>query len=187
MRQSFQSVKKVILRLGFLCLGLLFLFSCSHKISKSRRALPPIIKAHTASQKYNMQLDFMKHHLSGMLIVRRMPDGDIRFLATTYFGLSIFDFSLQGETFKMNSCIEPMRKEKILRLLESDLKNLFLSSKNIRVKKKNRTFEQRISGKSLGKSVFTLSEYSNGEPEQVQIKHPWIRLTIQLNRLKEAE
>lgn len=149
--------------------------------------LPPIIKANTASQKYNMQLDFMKHHLSGMLIVRRMPNEDIRFLATTYFGLSIFDFSLQGETFKVNSCIAPMNKEKILKLLEADLKNLFLNSKKIRVKKKNSTFEQRISGKGFGKSVSILSEYVNGEPEQVQIKHPWIRLTIQLNRLKEAE
>ena len=129
----------------------------------------------------------MKHHLSGMLIVRRMPNEEIRFLATTYFGLSIFDFSLQGETFKVNSCIEPMRKENILKLLENDLKNLFLSSKNIRVKKKSSTFERRISGRGFGKSVFTLSEYLNGEPEQVQIKHPWIRLTIQLNRLKEAE
>ena len=80
-----------------------------------------------------------------------------------------------------------MRKENILKLLENDLKNLFLSSKNIRVKKKSSTFERRISGRGFGKSVFTLSEYLNGEPEQVQIKHPWIRLTIQLNRLKEAE
>lgn len=187
MRLSFQFVSRIALRLSFICITLLLLHSCSHKISKDGATLPPIIKAHAASQKYNMQLDFMKHHLSGMLIVRRMPNEEIRFLATTYFGLSIFDFSLQGETFKVNSCIEPMRKENILKLLENDLKNLFLSSKNIRVKKKSSTFERRISGRGFGKSVFTLSEYLNGEPEQVQIKHPWIRLTIQLDRLKEAE
>lgn len=45
-----------------------------------------------SSQKYNIQLDFMKHHMSGMLIVRRMPDNEIRIVASTYFGLSLFDF-----------------------------------------------------------------------------------------------
>ena len=81
MRLSFQFVSRIALRLSFMCITLLLLHSCSHKISKDGATLPPIIKAHAASQKYNMQLDFMKHHLSGMLIVRRMPNEEIRFLA----------------------------------------------------------------------------------------------------------
>ena len=36
---------------------------------------------------------FHKHHFSGMLIVRQMPDNEIRILGSTYFGLSLFDFS----------------------------------------------------------------------------------------------
>lgn len=102
----------------------------------------PIICAEEYSQKYNMQLDFMKHHFSGLLIVRKLPDNEIRILASTYFGLSLFDFSLRENEFHVNSCIEPMKKKKMLLLLETDFKNLFLSGKNIRIKKKSSTFEK---------------------------------------------
>ena len=107
----------------------------------------PIICAEEYSQKYNMQLDFMKHHFSGLLIVRKLPDNEIRILASTYFGLSLFDFSLRENEFHVNSCIEPMKKKKMLLLLETDFKNLFLSGKNIRIKKKSSTFEKRVTGR----------------------------------------
>ena len=51
--------------------------SCSPRISGESGTVPPAIEltAGKGSQKYNIQLDFMKHHLSGMLIVRRMKYG----------------------------------------------------------------------------------------------------------------
>ena len=136
----------------------------------------PIICAEEYSQKYNMQLDFMKHHFSGLLIVRKLPDNEIRILASTYFGLSLFDFSLRENEFQVNSCIEPMKKKKML---------LFLSGKNIRIKKKSGTFEKRVTGRGFGRTVFYLSEFNSGHPEQIKIKHPWLRLSIQLDKLKE--
>lgn len=170
----------------FLWILPLLTHSCSPRISEGAAVLPPIIQADTTTQKYNMQLDFMKHHFSGMLIVRQLPNEEIRILATTYFGLSLFDFSLQADTFKINSCIEPMKKEKILKLLEADFKQLFLSSKNARIKEKSTIIEKRVSGKGFGRSVFSLSAYADDKPEQVQIRHPWIRLTIQLSPLRPS-
>lgn len=168
---------------GFLLLLVWLLSSCSPRISREAATLPPIIRADSTSQKYNMQLDFMKHHFSGMLIVRQLPDEEIRLLATTYFGLSLFDFSLQNDTFRVNSCIAPMKKEKVLKLLESDFRLLFLSTTNARIRKQNPSFEQRISGRGFGKSVFSLSEYADAHPQRIQIRHPWIKLTIQLDKL----
>ena len=72
-----------------------------------------------------MQLDFMKHHFSGLLIVRKLPDNEIRILASTYFGLSLFDFSLRKNEFHVNSCIEPMKKKKMLLLLKQTLRIYF--------------------------------------------------------------
>lgn len=132
----------------------------------------PIICAEEYSQKYNMQLDFMKHHFSGLLIVRKLPDNEIRILASTYFGLSLFDFSLRENEFHVNSCIEPMKKKKMLLLLETDFKNLFLSGKNIRIKKKSSTFEKRVTGRGFGKTVFYLSEFNSGHPEQIKSNIP---------------
>lgn len=170
-------------------LAVLFMHtSCSPKISGEGVVLPPVIEtvAGNNSQKYNIQLDFMKHHFSGMLIVRRMSDNEIRILASTYFGLSLFDFSLRGDTFSINSCIEPMRKEKVLKLLETDFKQLFLNSSRVRLKDQSSTFEKRVSGKGFGKSVVSISGETKGNPMQVKIKHPWIRLTICLDRLDTA-
>ncbi len=50
--------------------------SCSPRISGENSIVPPAIELAKgeSSQKYNIQLDFMKHHMSGMLIVRRMPE-----------------------------------------------------------------------------------------------------------------
>lgn len=176
-------LSKTIALPGVLLLFVWLLGSCSPRISGEATALPPILQATDTSQKYNMQLDFMKHHFSGMLIVRQLPDEEIRILASTYFGLSLFDFSLQRDSFKVNSCIAPMQKEKVLKLLEADFKQLFLSTGNARIKLKSPLIEKRISGKGFGKSVFTLSEYATATPQRVQIKHPWIRLTIQLDKL----
>lgn len=168
--------------------ALLLSTSCSPRISGEGTSLPPVIELAegSESQKYNIQLDFMKHHFSGMLIVRRMSGNEIRILAATHFGLSLFDFSLRGETFSVNSCIEPMKKEKILKLLEMDFKHLFLNGKNLRIRTtKDRSIEKRTSGKGFGKSVIHLSGAIKGKPAQVRMKHPWIRLTIRLNPLKD--
>ena len=75
----------------------------------------------------------------------------------------------------------------MLLLLETDFKNLFLSGKNIRIKKKSGTFEKRVTGRGFGKSVFYLSEFNLGHPEQIKIKHPWLRLSIQLDKLKKTQ
>lgn len=183
-----------------------FQTSCSPRISGEGSLVPPAIElsAKEGSQKYNIQLDFMKHHFSGMLIVRRMPDNEIRILASTYFGLSLFDFSLCGEQFKVNSCVAPMQKENVLKLLEMDFKQLFLKGKGVRArttkdrstgKKANhstdksteRTIEKRTSGKGFGKSIIFINGKTPGDPEKVKIKHPWIRLTIQLDKLENRD
>lgn len=162
--------------------------SCSPRISREGSTVPPAIELTKGenSQKYNIQLDFMKHHMSGMLIVRRMPDNEIRIVASTYFGLSLFDFSLQDGKFNVNSCIEPMKKEKVLKLLEMDFKRLFLSEKGIRTKATgNGATEKRTSGKGFGKSILYITGNIPGDPAQIRIKHPWIRLTIRLDKLSK--
>ena len=70
MRQSLRYASWLLL--------LFILLSCSHRVTGEATALPPILQAEAQSQKYNLQLDFMKHHFSGMLIVRQMPDNEIR-------------------------------------------------------------------------------------------------------------
>ena len=184
MRRSLRFVSLMVL----LFLWIQIQTSCSPRMSGEGSTVLPAIELTQgeSSQKYNIQLDFMKHHFSGMLIVRRMPENEIRILASTYFGLSLFDFSLRGENFLVNSCVAPMQKEKVLKLLEMDFKHLFLSSKGIQVRtSKDGAIEKRTSGKGFGKSVVYIIGNTPGDPAQIKIKHPWIRLTIRLDKLSK--
>lgn len=158
---------------------------CSPSIHHQQAVLPEVIATDSTTLKYNLQLDFMKHHFSGMLVARRMDDNEIRLLFSTYFGLSVFDFSLRGDSLHINSCVPPMRKEKLLRILEADFGQLFLSGQKVRIKQKSSIFERRIGGKGIAKAVISLSDFAEGQPRQIRIKHPWIRLKIQLDKLKD--
>lgn len=64
-------------RYASLALIAFVIISCSQKIGLDAVSLPPIVNVDTIAQKYNIQMDFMKHHLSGILIVRRMTDKEI--------------------------------------------------------------------------------------------------------------
>ena len=174
MRQSLRYASWLLL--------LFILLSCSHRVTGEATALPPILQAEAQSQKYNLQLDFMKHHSAECSLSAKCPiTKSVSWLYLLW--PQLFDFSLHRDTFIVNSCMEPMRKKKMLKILETDFKNLFLKSEKARIKKKSSTFEQRISGKGFGKTVFTLSGFVNGQAEKVQIKHPLIRLRIQLDKL----
>ena len=186
MRRSLRFVSLMVL----LFLWIQIQTSCSPRMSGEGSTVLPAIELTQgeSSQKYNIQLDFMRHHMSGMLIVRRMPDNEIRIVASTYFGLSLFDFSLRNDQFTVNSCIEPMKKEKVLKLLEMDFRRLFLSEKGTRVKaSKDSTTEKRTTGKGFGKSVVYITGNTPGDPAQIKIKHPWIRLTIRLDKLSNLD
>lgn len=175
MRTFFRHASLLIL----LCAGI----SCSPRINSPRTALPEIIVTDSLTQKFNLQLDFMKHHFSGLLIARRMDNDEVRLLFSSYFGLSLFDFSFRNDSLYINSCIEPMRKKNLLKILDNDLKLVFIPGQPVRIKEKNTTFEKRINGKGIGKAIITLSGFSEEQPRRVQIKHPWIRLKIQLDKL----
>ena len=172
-------MKRVSLYVSLLLLICIGASSCSTHIHNQASALPEVVMTDSVSQKFNLQLDFMKNHFSGLLIARRMADDEVRLLFSSYFGLSIFDFSLRNDSLHVNSCIEPMRKKNLLRILEHDLKQVFLPGRQVRIKEKNSIFEKRISGKGMGKAIISLSEFSDNQPQKIQIKHPWIRLKIQ--------
>ncbi len=163
--------------------GVLILTSCASHPKKAQNILPEIITTGNVTQKFNMQLDFGKNHFSGMLIARRMDSGEIRLLFNTHFGLSVFDFSLHPDSMEVNSIVEPMRKKKILNLLEKDFRLVFEPSENVRIKEKSSIFEKRKSGRGITKAVITLSEFTDNKPQRVQIRHPWIKLKIQLDKL----
>ena len=165
-----------ILRFTAVCLLAVKVCVCS--------AQPIIAPGKTA--RHNLQLDTRGNHLSGMLIARPTANGP-RVLATSYFGPTIFDFTLMPDSLKVNSCVEPMRRPKVLSLLENDLRVLLVDRNGAKLKKQSPGEEVRKRGHGFGKSVFTISYNTDGTVERVLIRHPWIRLKMTVEELPKGE
>lgn len=202
-----------------LCLVLL-LPSCAPSLTKGMRqtgtqpvcrgGLPVMLETTGGLQKYNMTIDFMKKHFSGLLLVKQTAPGTYRTLFSTHFGLSLFDFEITADSLQVHHCIEPMRKKKLLSLLHRDFSVLLglnlpvipsvaelytapsspadtvfyvpspASAKGYYLQKDRRMAEIRL-GRGLGKTTFT------GQPDAATpsfcIRHTGLRLAIGLEPL----
>lgn len=161
--------------------------------------------------KYNMIFDFMKKHFSGMLLVKQTDTNTIRTLFSTHFGLSLFDFEINKDTLIVHHCIEPLQKKNVLSLLQKDLSILFglnlqaqheatvysdsrkdteivyrLDNPDIFYRKNlvSDNLEQIKTGRGFGKTYFRLLPGENGNGNSILIRHPLLRLSIQLEPLE---
>lgn len=157
---------------------LLALLSCSSKVLPA-----PLLKVDSEMQKFSMQISFKKQNFSGMLIVQRRAENEIRIVASAFFGPTLFDFGLRDEVFNVYSCIEPLRNNRIIKLFEHDFKKLFLPNQKFRKIELNEEFAEKISGRNFGKSIFRTYSSSSKDFKMLTIKHPWIGVSISLERL----
>ena len=142
----------------------------------------PII-APSKTARHNLQIDTRGNHLSGMMLARPTAGGP-RVLASSYFGLTIFDFTLTPDSLKVNSCIEPMRRPKVLQLLERDLRVVLIDRNLAKLKKLTPATECRKLGSGFGKSVFVINYNADRSISQVLVKHPWVRLQMTIEEIK---
>lgn len=176
MRKSF--------RLISLCsILLLMLSSCSSKVIPIGQGNPPLLGVDSEMQKFNMQLSFKKRSFSGMLIVQRRADCEIRMVASTYFGPTLFDFGLRDGQFIVYSCVELLQNHRVIQLFENDFKKLFLPDQKFRKTKACDEYNEKVSGRNFGKSVFQVHKIQGQNTKKVAIRHPWIGIAINLESL----
>lgn len=94
-------------------------------VSATKGQFPPMIDASSRLCKYNMTIDFMRKHFSGLLLVKETETGTYRTLFSTHFGLSLFDLEIGSDSLTVHHCIEPLNKKKILSLFYRDFSVLF--------------------------------------------------------------
>lgn len=94
-------------------------------VSAAKGQFPPMIDASSRLCKYNMTIDFMRKHFSGLLLVKETEAGTYRTLFSTHFGLSLFDLEIGSDSLTVHHCIEPLNKKKILSLFYRDFSVLF--------------------------------------------------------------
>lgn len=84
---------------------------------------------------YRTSVDVIGNHLSGILLIKQMPDSSTRLLFTNEAGYKFFDFEFsKSGDFKVHSIIEKMDKDAVKKTLQRDFQ-LLLMNKPIRLMK----------------------------------------------------
>lgn len=171
------------LKLISLTLLVFVLASCSKKVLPSQTANYPIIHVNEDIQRWNMKIDFGKHHFSGMIILRQMQNQEIRILFTSHFGLSVFDLGMKGDEWIIYSCVEPMRDKRIQNLLKNDFRLLFLPDRKFRKTIHTSEYTEYTAGRFMGKTRIKVNKTTAEKPKDIKIEHPWLNLTLELEQI----
>jgi hypothetical protein len=160
---------------------------------------------------YNTQVDVVGNHLSGLLIIKKMPDSSTRMVFTNEIGFKFFDFEFSAEgNFKVYSVIKQMNKRSVLKTLRKDfelilMERLDYSNASVRTSgglvyyifPQTKGYNYYITDSTGNKLVrmeraskketvveAIMENYINGIPDTIGISHKTFNFTIGLKRIE---
>ncbi len=76
---------------------------------------------------YNTKVDVVGNHLSGLLLIKKMPDSSMRMVFSNEMGFKYFDFEFTPDGgFKIYSVIKQMNKKAVLTTLRKDFELIMM-------------------------------------------------------------
>ena len=60
-----------------------------------------------------------RHELSGLMMIRNVGPDAVRVVATTYFGMSLFDMTVTKDSYTMNSCADFLDRKDVAAFIAS--------------------------------------------------------------------
>src|SRR5438128_6245701 len=81
---------------------------------------------------YNTQVNVVGKHLSGLLIIKTMPDSSIRIVFSNEAGFKFFDFEFNGNNFKVYYIYKQMNKKSVLKTLRKDFQLVLMNNLNVK-------------------------------------------------------
>jgi hypothetical protein len=162
------------------------------------------------SAMYNTQVDVVGKHLSGILVMKQMPDSDTRIVFTSEMGLTFFDFAFSPRgDFKVYHIMDKMNKKAVIKTLRKDFELILLEHTamagakvltdgvnhyygfpqekgvNYYITDSACTHLIKAQKASSRKAIVeaTLNHYQAGIPDSITIVHQLFHFTIILNRL----
>jgi c-di-AMP phosphodiesterase-like protein len=76
---------------------------------------------------YKAQINVTSHHLSGLLLIKILPDSSTRVVFSNEMGLKFFDFEFKPNgDFKVYYVIEQMNKKPVIKTLKKDFELILL-------------------------------------------------------------
>ena len=160
---------------------------------------------------YNTHVDVMGNHLSGLLLIKKMPNSTVRMVFSNEIGFKFFDFEFSPDgAFKVYSVIKQMNKRSVLKTLRKDFELILmdrLDSSEVSVRINNGLIYYvfpkskgyyyyitdstgdkliRMERASKKKTVVEaiMENYINGIPDSIGISHKTFNFTIGLKRIE---
>jgi hypothetical protein len=160
---------------------------------------------------YNTNVDVVGNHLSGLLLIKKMPDSSTRMVFSSETGFTFFDFEFAADgSFKVYSVIKKMNKKSVLKTLQHDFELILMNrlgptgasvrtsngqiyfvfpqAKGFNYYITNATGEElvRMERASNKKTIVeaVMKNYVNGVPDTIGISHKTFEFNIGLKRLE---
>ena len=160
---------------------------------------------------YRTQVNVAGKYLSGLLVIKKMPDSSVRILFSNEMGLKFFDFGfLNNGNFEVYYVIKQMNKKAVIKTLRKDFELILMRSlqgSNAFIRKDNQfiyyVFPQskgfytyitnspgdklvRMERSSKRKPVVEVisKDYIHGVPDSIAVSHKNFDFTIGLKRIE---
>ncbi|MBR6749377.1 MAG: hypothetical protein IKM10_02635 [Bacteroidaceae bacterium] len=157
------------------------LCSCNRTVVGGTLA-PEIYATDSITGRYDFGIEMGKTAQGGIMMARSTDNG-VRLVATSYFGLSLFDLTLSPEGYKLNNCIDFLDKPQIWQLLYNDFSLLFLPQYEGKISKDKQGNIVMKGGKGIASGKITY----NPQSQETKIKHKWIGMKITLKPIETKQ
>jgi hypothetical protein len=197
--------------------GLLLLSACSSVYRKMEKtsAHPACLQSFKpifTKALYNTKIDVVGKHLSGLLLLKAMPDSSTRLVFSNEMGFKFFDFEFSSSgVFKVYYILPQMDKKAVLTTLQKDFELLLMQqldpAKAFALKKDGLVYHGfpqtkgnnyyitdsacgqllRLERGSRRKAVVTavMQNYAGGMPDTIGINHQNFNFTIGLKKIRQ--
>lgn len=158
---------------------------------------------------FDASIDVVGKHISGLLLVKHMPDSSSRVVFTNEAGVKFLDFEYGAEgSFKVHHVLEQLNKKAVVNLLQNDFKLIlglpFRTAEVTPFKVGNDTYFRvkdgrkfhyfiadencaeldRIESGSSRKRVTTLKRYGDpNQPDSINLQHHTFAMKMTLKKL----
>ena len=161
---------------------------------------------------YSTKVDVVGNHLSGLLLIKKMPDSSIRMVFSNEIGFKFFDFEFSPDgNFKVYSVIKQMNKKPVLITLRKDFELILmerLDSAAVSIRRSNNGLLYYVFPETKGYNYYitdiagnklvrmerasnrktivaaTMENYINGIPDTISVVHKTFNFTIGLKRIE---
>lgn len=113
------------LRLSSICVSLALTTSCFPKLLVSELPQAQNVQEPTATfepRTFTFTLGVGKRQLSGIMLAKPVGEGSWRVVGTTYFGMTLFDMTVSGDSYVTNYVADAISRDTFSAFLASKLR-----------------------------------------------------------------